>query len=363
MAFQIIKGDITRITADAIVNSANPEPIYARGVDAAIYLAAGAEALLEERKKIGTLETGEVASTPAFALPAKHIIHTVGPIWAGGSSGELIALSACYRNALELAEKLECESIAFPMISTGVYGFPKDRALETALIAIRSFLERNDDDMEVTLVVNDSSTYQLPSALLGQVSAYLDRRMMWEDGNLPGGSMPPAPGSAAPASGAPSASPQYNSSYASPAKAVRRRDALFNRRRKEKLSEAEIGENLKERIEHIGDTFQECLLAWIDQKGLTDVDVYKKANLDRKLFSKIRCNVDYKPKKQTAVALAIALELSRDEAVDLLRRAGIAFSPSSVFDLIIEYCLEYQLYDIYEVNALLFEYDQPLLGC
>ena len=352
MAFQIIQADITKVHADAIVNSANPDPTFGRGVDSAIYHAAGTEQLLKERIKIGVLSTGEVAVTPAFSLPAKYIIPTVGPVWAGGESGELLALEACYRNALKKAEELACESIAFPMISTGVYGFPKDRALKTALQTIRAYRDETDSEMEIMLVVYDKGAFQVSRTLRSNVQAYLNHQTAIL-------SVPDmqhyAPSGAANAAPKPVAKRNEQD----------RRRIRSRRRKKEDLSvTAEIRvDSLQERVAHIGDTFQQCLLHWIDEKGMKDSEVYKKANLDRKLFSKIRCNVNYVPKKQTAVALAIALELSLDETKDLLRRAGLAFSPSNVFDLIIEYCIENKLYDIFEINALLFDYDQPTLGC
>lgn len=361
MAFQIIRADITTVHADAIVNSANPDPTFGRGVDSAIYHAAGVEQLLKERIKIGVLSTGEVAVTPAFSLPAKYIIHTVGPVWAGGESGELLALEACYRNALKKAEEIACESIAFPMISTGVYGFPKDRALETALQAIRAYLDETDSEMEIMLVVYDKSSFQVSADLRNDVAAYLNHQIS----NISASVMHKA----APAAAVPPEAASGENRRRRRIRRDRRRDAPIFEASAPMSNEAlqdtaQISsESLRQRVEHIGDTFQQCLLRWIDEKGVKDVEVYKKANLDRKLFSKIRCNVNYVPKKQTAVALAIALELSLDETKDLLRRAGLAFSPSSVFDLIIEYCIENKLYDIFEINALLFDYDQPTLGC
>lgn len=346
MAFQIIQADITNITADAIVNSANPDPVYGRGVDAAIYHAAGADLLLKEREKIGVLSTGEAVATPAFALSAKYIIHTVGPVWAGGESGELLALEACYQNALMLAENLECESIAFPLISTGVYGFPKDRALATALKTIRSFL--HDSDMDVYLVVYSRGTYQIPEGLREQVSLYINDKIAEE----------PVLANAPADQGGSYSYTHLEAAMPKPAPKSRHRGRIGRRI----SGTVQKGSSLKERMEHISDTFQECLLHWIDEKDMSDVEVYKKANLDRKLFSKIRCNTNYVPKKQTAIALAVALELSLDETKDLLGRAGLALSPSSVSDLIIEYCIENGLYDIYEINSILFDYDQPTLG-
>lgn len=384
MAFQIIRADITKVKADAIVNSANPEPIYGRGVDSAIYHAAGVEALLKEREKIGALATGEVAVTPAFALPAKYIIHTVGPVWSGGSSGELLALEACYKNALKKAEALYCESIAFPMISTGVYGFPKDRALQTALRTIRDHLDETDSEMEISLVVYDRGSFQISPALRSDVAAYLNHQTnsfpemaRYNYSAMPGAAVPPEKKGNRRGRNVGRARrrrellKEPEPSYYRPEPRETVRDDEWDQQESLETSRDEAlsltgalpVESLQERVAHVGDTFQQCLLRWIDEKELKDVDVYKKANLDRKLFSKIRCNVNYVPKKQTAFALAIALELTLDETKDLLRRAGLAFSPSNVFDLIIEYCIENKLYDIFEINALLFDYDQPTLGC
>ena len=172
MPFRIIRNDITKVRADAIVNTANPEPAYGSGTDGAIYRAAGEEKLLAERRKIGRIKTGEAAVTPAFALPAKYIIHTVGPAWLDGNHGEFEELASCYRKSLLLARQLGCESIAFPLISTGVYGFPKDRALQIALEEIEEFLSANE--MDVTLVVFDKSSFDLSSSLVAEVGQYID---------------------------------------------------------------------------------------------------------------------------------------------------------------------------------------------
>lgn len=172
MPFKIIRNDITKVKADVIVNTANPEPRYASGTDVAIYKAAGADDLLAERKKIGRIAPGEAAVTAAFALPAKYIIHTVGPAWIDGQHGEYDILRSCYRKSLLLAEQLGCESVAFPLIATGVYGFPKDQALEIALSVIREHLESSD--IHVTLVVFGRSAYQLASGLTDRVEEYID---------------------------------------------------------------------------------------------------------------------------------------------------------------------------------------------
>ena len=392
MPFRIIRSDITKVKADAIVNSANPEPIIGGGTDSAVYLAAGAAVLLAERRKIGNIATGEAAVTSAFGLPARYIIHTVGPVWQGGESGEFDALASCYRKSLLLAEKLGCESIAFPLISTGIYGFPKDRALTVALDVISSFLERSE--MDVTLVVFDRSAYELSSALVEDVRQYIDEKYVREKEDeeySPAGRIDAAfdemksPISGMSAHMAPPelqnahmAPPELQNAHMAPLpepqEAVRRKakaSGAFRRpaapapsgaQKKQERAEDKGRASLRDRLRHLGDSFQQQLLHMIDEKGYTDTEVYKRANIDRKLFSKIRCSEDYTPKKRTALALAVALRLNLDETVDLLGRAGLALSPSSKMDLIVQYCIENRMYDINKINALLFEYDQPILG-
>ena len=159
MAFQIVRNDITKIKADAIVNTANPEPVYMAGTDAAIYKAAGAEKLLEERRKIGRIEEGQVAVTPALDLDAEYIFHTVGPVWEGGDKGEKETVRKCYKNCLEKAAELGISSIAFPLIATGVYGFPKSDALLIATSVFSEFL--SDHELDITLAVFDNESFEL----------------------------------------------------------------------------------------------------------------------------------------------------------------------------------------------------------
>lgn len=423
MPFQIIRNDITKVHADAIVNTANPEPVFAAGTDSAVYHAAGADVLLEERKKIGEMQVGEVNVTDAYALNARYIIHTVGPVWIDGRHGELEALASCYRKSLHLAEKLECRSIAFPLISTGVYGFPKDKALDTALAVIRHFLETSD--MEVTLVVFSRKAYQLSEGLVASVRQYIDdnycrdareteygsgfpeeeeerpassgirnrpslrdrlrwarrqqedRRkereafreewedLSWEksvqspDWDRPAGDidLEGAPLSSENISMTPSAAPEM-----APAKKMEAPKVSWESVFGKPSGPAGKKKTIQDVIDQAGEGFQEMLLRLIDEKGMKGPDVYKRANIDKKLFSKIKTNPSYVPKKQTAVALAVALKLNLDETTDLLNRAGLALSPSNYFDLIVSYCIENKNYDIFEINAVLFEYDQPLLG-
>ena len=361
MPFQIIRNDITKVRADAVVDTANPDPRIGGGTDSAIYDAAGAEQLLAERKKIGKIAVGEAAVTSAFALPAKYIIHTVGPVWEGGDRGELEHLASCYRRSLFLAKQLGCESIAFPLISTGVYGFPKDRALRVALREISGFLET--EEMDVLLVVFDKQSFEVSSELAEHVRQYIGDHYAAlreaEEYRCDMSSMAPMAGNM----------PALADS--APAETERRR-RLFARRRRKQAEQAEelFGPvvpregtaGLQEIVRNAGESFQGRLFRLIDERGMTDPEVYRKANISRKLFSKIRCSEDYVPGKRTVLALAVALELNLDQAVDLLSRAGLAFSPGSTFDLIVKYCIENHIYDIYDINTLLFDYDQPLLG-
>ncbi len=403
MPFQIIRNDITQVAADAIVNTANPRPTIGGGTDSAVYLAAGEEQLLAARRKIGNIERGQAAATPAFALNAKYIIHTVGPRWIDGEHGERDTLRSCYANSLELAANLGCESIAFPMISTGSYGFPKDEALDIALAEIGKFLLTHE--MDITLVVFDKTSLQISEKLVGEIDKYIDehavgilrdreygyprsyyssRRRLLE--NMEKSEERPLPRSK---SGKSLKSPepredreelsQLYDLFISPIEALPdsaeseylETESLFTE--PPRSAEPTPGkmplsfDEMKDSIKGIfdgpkEDTFQERLFKLIDERGLDDVTVYKRANIDRKVFSKIRSNVDYHPKKKTAVAFAIALELDMPEMKDLLARAEFALSPSSKFDLIISYFVNNKNYDIFEINSALFTYGQPLLG-
>lgn len=331
MPFQIIRNDITKVRADVIVNTANPKPQIGSGTDSAIYAAAGAGALLEARKKIGDIAPGQAAVTPAFHLPAEFIIHTVGPAWLDGQHGEKDILRACYENSLALAAKLEAESIAFPLIATGVYGFPKDEALNIALSEIGKFLLTHE--MRVILVVLGKAAFALSEKLMGSIDAYLDEHQVRE---------------------------LENAEYAD----GRILEEYRRRRAAQQYANAPAsgsGQTLEEMLGSAGDTFQQRLFRLIDASGMDDVTVYKKANIDRKVFSSIRCKPDYKPSKKTAVAFAVALELPMQEMLDLLACAGITLSKSDKFDLIISYCVRNGIYDIFEINAVLFRYGQPIL--
>lgn len=342
MPFQIIRNDITKVSADVIVNSANPLPIVGSGTDSAVYRAAGEARLLAERRKIGCLSPGQAAVTPAFGLSAKYIIHTVGPEWWGGKHGEHEALRSCYARSLSIADELGAESIAFPLISTGVYGFPKDEALNIALSEIGRFLLLHD--MTVILVVFDRRSFELSGELVGRIDEYIDEHGV---------------GLARLSEYKPGKDPLDRSRAEverRAAAAVAQADGPGGR------SVMDVGrKSLEEVVDGAGDTFQQRLFKLIDSSGMDEVTVYKRANITRKLFSSIRCRPDYKPKKVTAVAFAIALRLDMPTMLDLLARAGIALSPSDRFDLIVAYFVNNGIYDMGKINAALFDYGQPTI--
>ena len=340
MPFEIVRNDITKMAVDAIVNTANPRPVIGAGTDSAIHEAAGPELLLA-RQKIGPIDVGCAAITSAFELQAKYVIHTVGPIWNGGGFGEEKLLRNCYDNALKLAVKKRCKSVAFPLISTGNYGFPKDKALQIAISSFSIFLL--EQDLQIYLVVFDRDSFKLSEKLFQSVASYIDEHYVmacetaayaaYEDNRRRRFSnqreMELFKGSAAMPS-APMATPKAISL-------------------EEMLGQADAG-------------FTETLLNMIDKTGKKDSEIYKKANISKQHFSKIRNNPNYKPTKPTALALALALELSLEDTKDLIGRAGYALTNSSKFDLIIRYFIEQGNYNVVEINIALYEFDQALLG-
>ncbi len=328
MPLIIVRNDITKMSVDAIVNAAKESLLGGGGVDGCIHRAAGPE-LLQECRTLGGCRTGEAKITGAYRLPCRYIIHTVGPVWNGGKYGEREQLASCYRTSLALAKEYGCESVAFPLISSGIFGYPKDQALRVAVDTIGEFLLHND--MTVYLVIFDRAAYQIGNKLFADIAAYIDNH--------------------------------YVDAHTDFRRERIRRMGLVESRMLTAYEDAPMAASgLDEALAHLDTGFSETLLKLIDRSGKKDAEVYKKANVDRKLFSKIRNNPDYKPSKPTAVAFAIALELSLPETRDLIARAGYALSPSSKFDVIIEYFIMQRDYDIFKINEALFAFDQSLLG-
>ncbi len=413
MSFKIVRNDITKVAADAIVNTANPEPLYAEGTDAAIYHAAGEEDLLRVRKAIGAIARGDAKATPAFALQARYIIHTVGPVWNGGEQGEFEVLRSCYRKSLRLAEDLGCESIAFPLLSTGVYGFPKGKALEIATEEIRTFLE--ESEMDVTLVVFDEESFVLSGEVFRDIEALIGESEVREACTAEYG-VPYAPvmreslrarrglfaerrkecsapvfsqeafdeddlwEEDGPCFGAPPVEDQGESSkedvcYGAPpvegpceepsaAQEVHDDQKLSAPTWTDAMSagKPEITEDLEDFINQTEETFQQKLFELIDDRGMDDVAVYKAANVSKKVFSTIKSRTDYHPNKNTAYGFCIALHLDMEETLDLLRRAAYTFSPSDKYDRIMEYFIRTGNYDMFTINEALFKYTGKCIG-
>ena len=372
MAFSIIRSDITKVKADAIVNTANPHPTFGSGTDHAIYEAAGVDELLAARKQIGEIARGDAVETPAFALNAKYIIHTVGPHWQGGENGEFDTLRSCYENSLKLAEKLKCRSIAFPLIASGSYGFPKDKALQIALSVIQPFVMENS--MDVILVVFDKKAFELSGKVVENVREYVDshyveeahkRERYYEDREY-----------------------ALNNSILND----RDRKAFYERRRRHEMFnklkdfaeydmeeatitadtmpdesfECLVPDAVSEKIDidkvllNQEKTFQEKLLEIIDERGLTAPQVYKNY-ISKQVYSKILLDKDYHPNKYTAIALCLSLHLNIEETKDLIGRAGWALSQSSKADLVVSACIQNGEYNVMEIDVILFDYDLPTL--
>lgn len=346
MPFRIVRNDITRMQVDAIVNTADPQPVIGMGTDSAIHQAAGAQLLLA-RQQVGVIPRGGAAVTPAFKLQAKYVIHTVGPVWEGGSHNEEQLLAGCYEESLRLAEEKDCRSIAFPLISTGCYGFPKDKALQIAIRVFSRYLA--DREMDIYLVVFDKTSFKLSERLFEKVASYIDDNYLLDQ--------PPQRYSSRRLFKA-AAREKMECAGAMPAPCA----ARLPQDREEPCCDAPEAMRLEEILEQADAGFTQTLLQLIDRQGKKDSEVYKKANLSKQHFSKIRNDPNYRPTKPTAIALALALELDLEATRDLIGRAGFALSNSSKFDLIIRYFIERGIYNIVQINMALYEFDQPLLG-
>lgn len=340
MPLEIVRNDLTKMNVDAIVNAANVQLQRGGGVCGAIFEAAGAEMLQFECDTLAPCPVGEAVITLGYNLPAKYIIHTVGPVWQGGQQNEAALLASCYTSSLNLALERGLDSIAFPLISSGIYGYPKELALEIAMKTIGHFLQEHD--LQVSLVVFDPVSYQISRQRYPGLRQFIDDHYVEKHA-------------------------QHRS---------RRGDENFEilRDSQEEVTYRNLPSSAKQKSVNeapshsfitnfpVSETFSEMLFRHIDRSGLTDPQVYRKANIDRRLFSKIRSNPFYQPSKNTVLALAIALELNLDQTTDLLRRAGYALSPSSKFDLTMEFFIRERMFDIIEINYILYENGYSLLG-
>ncbi|MBQ8110746.1 MAG: O-acetyl-ADP-ribose deacetylase [Clostridia bacterium] len=351
MPLEIVRNDITLMEVDAIVNAANSSLLGGGGVDGAIHRAAGPK-LLEECRGLNGCETGQAKLTRGYNLHCRYVIHTVGPVWRGGGFGERRLLAACYRNSLALAREHGCESVAFPLISSGVYGYPRAEAMQVAVEEITRFLMEND--MTVYIVVFTKDAVEIGGKLFGEIVAYIDdvyidkhydprrekRRELPIRGNAP-------------------ASVEL---FRRPHRVDDARNETVFRDEDLPFGSAEPDLRLKDMLERVDEGFSEALLRRIDSMGMTDAECYKRANVDRRLFNKIKNNPGYRPSKQTALAFAIALRLDLAETQDLLRRAGYALTHSSKADIVVEYCIMTGNYNLMEINQVLFKLDLQPLG-
>ena len=383
MPFKIVRNDLTKMQVDAIVNTANEAPIYSSGTDTAVYKAAGEEELLAERKKIGYMNEGEVVITPGFKLPAKYIIHAVSPCYIDGKSDEEKKLRDCYKKSLAMAAQYQCKSVAFPLIATGSFGYPKEEGMRIALDEINAFLMKQD--MLVYLVVFDTAATKLGLNLYPDLETYIDHNYVCdkceeEYGDRYFGSVR-------------SDDPGYDVYRRERADLeIKLKRAPRNKQMDEPIemlsecSMAQIApcapaskagkafdefdddyydfleENesaLEERMKHMSDTFQEYLLYLIESKGFTNAEVYKRAIVSKKLFSKIKLNPDYHPDKATAMRLCVGARLNLDETKDLLARAGYALSPCDKRDIIFSFFIEYEVFDMIEIDIALEEHGLP----
>ena len=347
MPFEIVRNDITKMNVDAIVNAANRSLLGGGGVDGAIHHAAGPE-LLEECRGLNGCETGQAKITRGYRLPAKYVIHTVGPIWHGGSHGERELLASCYRDSLGLAAEYKLETVAFPMISAGAYGYPKDEAMEVAVEEISRFLLQHE--MTVYLVVFGRQEFFTGKKLFRDVQEYIDdnyaathvrknieneRERLWHRNEKAALELEQS---------------CYDETMAAP---IPEGAPVFSAAPKADWSEL---------IKQTDEGFSQALLRMIDERGMTDAQCYKKANVDRRLFSKIRSDPEYRPSKPTVFAFAIALELTLPETRKFLQKAGFALTHSSKLDVVVEYCIKERFYDVIQINEVLFDLDLPLLG-
>ena len=339
MPLKIIRQDITKIKCDAIVNPTNPHYAHGGGTDAAIHAAAG-EALYRACVEQGPLSMGCAVITPAFDLPCKYVIHTVGPHWRGGSYGEEELLRACYVESLKLAVLHKCKTVAIPLISSGSFGFPKDRVLRIAMDTIGAFLL--DHEMRVSLVVYDKESTAISLKLFADVQMFIDDHYVSERIFR---------------RCAPRRSVSRLSDEASDEDFLTCREIGMG-------ADASLAPraSIEDLLGQIDESFSEMLLRKIDECGMTDAECYKKANVDRKLFSKIRSNKEYRPSKNTVLAFAVALRLPLDEVREMLAKAGFALSHSSKFDIIVEYFIVQGTYDLFAINETLLAFDQKLLG-
>ncbi len=341
MPLKIIRQDILKIKCDAIVNPTDSFYSHGGGVDAAIHDAAGPElfkACMEQK----ILSLGQATLTPSFLPSCKFVIHTAGPVWKGGNNNEEALLRSCYNESLKIAEENKCKSVAFPLVSSGSFGFPKDRVLKIAVDVIGEFLL--DSEMLVYLVVYDKTAYTISEKLFLDIASFIDDKYVEENTMRFERACEDL------------AFPSFADDKAISPRVVESTPKTANVSKKKEKT-------LEQMLKEMDKGFADTLFYYIDQKGISDVECYKSANVDKKTFSKIKCNKDYRPSKITAVSFAIALRLDIEQTNRLLKTVGLSLSHSNKFDVIIEYFITTGNYkNIFDVNEVLYKFDQETLG-
>lgn len=376
MSLKIVRNDITKMNTEAIVNTANAHVSVGTGCDCAVYMAAGYDELLKYREEnIGFVPEGGAFITPGFNLKAKYIIHAVSPLYMDGEQGEEEKLRSCYRKSLQIAKENRIQSISFPLISTGGFGYPLEEGMRIAVDEMNAFLHGND--MEIFLVVFDTEATQLGEKIYPELEAYIDQNYVREaeeteyrDAYFESARI---------------SEPARNGYFSSARKIGRRFGGKAKAQSKnttgqsyvaEALPEEELREcsqdtfldfhevhesKLQERMKHMSDTYSEYLMYLIQEKHMDNAEVWKRAIVDKKVFSKIKNNVNYHPNKRTALCLCVGAKLNLDESKDLLARAGYALSPCDKTDIIFSYFIENEIYDMIELDIQLEEHGLPCI--
>ena len=356
MPLQIVRNDITKMKVDAIVNAANASLRGGGGLDGYIHWVAGPE-LLAECKRLRGCKPGDAKITRGYRLPCQYVIHTVGPRWHDGRRRERQTLASCYRSALSLAEEYGCKSVAFPLIASGAFGYPREQALRVAVDTISEFLIYHD--MTVYLVIFDKKSYQIGTRLYADIAAYIDDKYVASHPYRRPNRADDEPGIRYSLRDEREVSSRWSEADGAPS-----RSFLGSARGAGGSQDTGALDicSLDDALEQLDESFSEMLLRKIDESGMTDAACYKKANIDRKLFSKIKNDKHYKPSKPTAIAFCLALELPMEEMRDLLSKAGYAMTHASKFDIIVEYFVQRGNYNVFEINEALFAFDQSLIG-
>ena len=356
MPFVLIRQNITAIECDAVVNPTNEELAPGGGIDSLIHRKAG-KALTDACRQIGSVKQGQAAVTPAFGLAAKYVIHTAGPVWHGGNHGEEAILRSCYRESLSLAEKNGCETVAIPLISSGSYGYPKDKVLSVALDEVGKFLLTSD--MTVFIVLFDKESYEISGKLFGEIKEYISdnyaEEVFFEAEEASDAEYEPPKRKKLFGARRFAAKPQKNGYVLSDSMAMGSAPCHVH-------AEARGDDSLENMIHNMDESFSLKLLRLIDAKGLNEVECYKKANVSKQTWFKIMNDAAYHPSKNTVISFSIALELTLDETKTLLATVGYTLSKSSKFDIIIEYFISHGRYDIFEIDETLFKFDQVTLS-